>query len=172
MEGICNACTKLNFFDMAFEKKIYFAKLKKDERGKFIQETMNTILHEYSNLGQKELFGWYLKNILDEDQTKIEVEEFHYFFNNQFLLLGSRLYERFLSNYSKLLNNYYPIIQNRIDQNLFYALEESFETIDIQWPSEFQSLKETPISPNISKYYGEVKNTTPEKIFHIPIRPR
>ncbi|HCT64733.1 MAG TPA: hypothetical protein DIC60_05635 [Lachnospiraceae bacterium] len=172
MEGVCNACTKLNFFHMAYEKKLYYVKLKKGEPAKFIQETMNTILREYSYLGQKKLFEWYLENILNEDNTKEDVEEFHYFFNNQFLLLGSRLYERFLSNYSKLLNNYYPIIQNRIDQNLFHALEKSFEIIDKQWPSEFESLNKISISPNIFKNYKKIKSTTPEKTFHIPKRLR
>ena len=172
MEGVCNACTKLNLFRMAYEKSLYYVKLKNGKRAKFIQETMNTILHEYSCLGQKDLFAWYLENILHEDQTQKEVEEFHYFFNNQFLLLGSRLYERFLSNYSKLLNNYYPIIQNRIDQDLFDALEKSFEVIDKQWPSEFESFNKISISTNISKYYKKIKNTTPEKTFHIPKRLR
>ncbi|MDD3570586.1 MAG: hypothetical protein PHY44_05740 [Lachnospiraceae bacterium] len=167
-EGICNTYTKLTLFNMAIlntndlESEHAYKKL-------YIRETMDTILSEYSYLGGKKLFERYLKKIL-EDKTREDIEERHYSFNNQFLLLSSRLYEKFSSNYGKLLNNYYPKIYNWIDETFFQDLEKSFEVIDKQWPSEFGLIRGIPLTPKEMEYFKEIKNISPKKFIQIPTR--
>lgn len=168
LEGICNEYTKLTLFNIAILNTNDLAS-EHTYKKLYIRETMDTILYGYSYLGGKKLFERYLNKIAAA-KTKEAIEENHYSFNNQFLLLSSRLYEKFLSNYGKLLNNYYPIIYNQIDITFFQDLEKSFEVIDKKWSSEFRLIDEIPISRNLTNYYKEIKNTSQEKFIHIPIR--
>ena len=166
LERINNEYTKLTLFNMEL---LYTNNLESEHAYKklYIRENMNTILCKYSHLGGKKVFERYLKNIL-EDKTKEDVEKSHYLYT-QFLLLCSQLYEKFSSNYTKLLKNYYPIINNQVDEYFFQDLEKSFEVIDKKWPSEFRTIDKIPLTPNLKKSYKEIKNTSPEKFIHIPI---
>lgn len=161
LEGICNTYTKLNFFHMALEKNIYTAKGKKEERSKYIQETMDTILSQYSSIAHRELFRSYLMDIYEKEK----VREFHYFFNNQFLLLGYNLYERFLSYYSKLLENYYFILHKGFNEKFFFDLEKSFEVIDKKWPSALELINGISPPPKIYPTIRKLKTLFLKKLF-------